>query len=106
MENSIAIGIVFKLLSGIRLTAKQISEDYEISTRTVYRYINHISASGIPLISFSGKNGGIEIDKNFVIDKNFFTPSEVDYLLNILKNQEKTQKNTILIEKIDNFFKK
>ncbi len=106
MENSIAIGIVFRLLNGNRITAKQISEDYEVSVRTVYRYIDQISASGIPLVSFSGKNGGIELDNNYVVSKDFFTFQEAQYLLKILKKQEKSVQNSVLIEKITHFFKK
>lgn len=105
MENDIAIGIIFKLMSGVRLTAKQISLEYEVSPRTVYRYIDHISASGIPLVSFLGKNGGIELDKNYVLDKTFLTSQEADFLINLLKNQKKSQKITILTQKLSIFLK-
>lgn len=104
MVNSIAVGIVFKLLRGRRVTAKELSLDYEVSIRTIYRYLDIIGASGIPLISFSGKNGGVELDKNFKIDDNFLTLQEVKYLLNLLKKQEKTSQNSILIEKFNKIY--
>lgn len=106
MENSIAFGIVLKLMKGRRLTACEIAEDYEVSTRTVYRYIDTLSASGVPLITFNGKNGGIEIDKNFVLTENFITKDETEYLLNLLKNDKKSKKNSILIEKISKIYSK
>lgn len=104
MENSVAIGIVFKLMRGNRLTAKTLAEDFEVSTRTIYRYVDTICASGIPLISINGRNGGIEIDEHFKINDNFLTLDEVKRLLILLKSQEKTAENAVLIEKINKIY--
>lgn len=101
MENSVAIGIVFKLMQGKRVKARELGEYFELSVRTVYRYIDILSASGIPIISFNGKNGGLEIDKSFKLNDNFLTTTETEYLINLLKNQEKNAKNTVLIEKFN-----
>jgi len=38
------------LRSGENITAKQISEKLEMNIRTVYRYIDTISTSGVPII--------------------------------------------------------
>ncbi len=104
MESSVAIGIVFKLMRNNRVKARELSEDFEISIRTVYRYVDILSASGVPIICFSGKNGGMEIDSSFKIDDNFLTLEEVKYLLKLLKSQEKSVKNNILIEKINKIY--
>lgn len=104
MENSVAIGIVFKLMRGKRMTAKELGEIFEVSPRTIYRYVDCLSASGVPIICISGKNGGLEIDKKFVLTDSFLTLEEVQYLLKILKNQEKSKKNQVLIEKINKIY--
>ncbi len=104
MESSVAIGMVFKLMRGKRLTAKELGDDFEVSSRTIYRYVDCLSASGVPIVCISGKNGGLEIDKNFVINDSFLTLEEVQYLLKILKIQEKTPKNQVLIEKINKIY--
>lgn len=101
MENSVAIGIVLKLMRGKRVKAKELSDEFELSVRTIYRYVDTLSASGVPITCFNGKNGGIEIDENFKIDENFLTIDEAQYLINVLKNQEKNAKNSVLIEKIN-----
>ena len=106
MENSIAFGIVLKLMKGKRLTATEIAQEYEISPRTVYRYVDTLCASGVPLITFNGKNGGIEIDNNYVLNQNFLTKDETEYLLNLLKNDKKSIKNCNLIEKIGKIYQK
>ncbi|SHH15110.1 HTH domain-containing protein [Virgibacillus chiguensis] len=52
------LAILWMLRSGKKITAKQISENLEINIRTVYRYIDTISTSGVPIISEPGHNGG------------------------------------------------
>ncbi|BCE03223.1 helix-turn-helix transcriptional regulator [Marinicellulosiphila megalodicopiae] len=44
-------------------TAQYLADRLNISTRSVYRYINELSVSGIPIISQTGK--GYWIDENF-----------------------------------------
>ena len=104
MEMSIAIGMVFKLMRGERVTAKDFADEFEISVRTVYRYIDKISAGGVPLITINGKNGGVEIDKKYKVDANFLTLEEVKYLLKLLKNEKKEAKNQVLAEKINKIY--
>lgn len=104
MEMSIAIGMVFKLMRGERVTARDLADEFEISIRTVYRYIDKISAGGVPLITLNGKNGGVEIDSRYKVDSNFLTLDEVKHLLNLLKNEKKDAKNQILTEKINKIY--
>lgn len=49
-----------------KVTAKQISEKLEINIRTVYRHIDALSASGVPIISDTGHNGGYTLLNNFI----------------------------------------
>jgi len=57
-KNDNMLAILWMLNSGIKVTAKQISEKLEINIRTVYRYIDALCASGVPIISDTGHNGG------------------------------------------------
>ncbi|WP_334308214.1 helix-turn-helix transcriptional regulator, partial [Clostridioides difficile] len=52
------MSILWMLNSDKKITAKQIAEKLEINIRTVYRYIDVLSASGVPIISDTGHNGG------------------------------------------------
>ncbi len=80
MQNFILFGILLTLLKHNFVTAKQLAEQFEISTRTVYRYVDELSLSGVPVYCVKGKNGGIGIMKDYVFDKNFFTCEEKDFL--------------------------
>ncbi|XEC95789.1 helix-turn-helix transcriptional regulator [Paenibacillus tarimensis] len=55
------LSILWLLRSGRRMTAKQLAQELEIHIRTVYRYIDSLCASGVPIISESGPNGGYQI---------------------------------------------
>lgn len=105
MENSIAVGIVLKLMQGQRVSATTLSRDYEVSSRTIYRYIDYLSASGVPIICFNGKNGGYEIDSNYCINNNFLSLKEVNFLKNILEKQNDCLEKTVLLQKINSLEK-
>ncbi|CUB14302.1 HTH domain protein [Bacillus cereus] len=66
------LAILWMLRSGKKITAKQISEKLEMNIRTVYRYIDTISTSGVPIISESGHNGGYTLLNNFIEAPLFF----------------------------------
>lgn len=65
-KNDNMLAILWMLNSGAKLTAKQISEKLEINIRTVYRYIDSLCASGVPIISDTGHNGGYSLLSNFI----------------------------------------
>ncbi|NOU93108.1 WYL domain-containing protein [Paenibacillus sp. LMG 31456] len=65
-KNDNMLAILWMLNSGIKMTAKQISEKLEINIRTVYRYIDALCASGVPIISDTGHNGGYSLLNNFI----------------------------------------
>lgn len=59
------LAILWMLNSRKRVTAKQIAEKLELNIRTVYRYIDSLCASGVPIISDSGHNGGYSLINDF-----------------------------------------
>jgi predicted DNA-binding transcriptional regulator YafY len=65
-KNDNMLAILWMLNSGTKVTAKQISEKLEINIRTVYRYIDSLCASGVPIISDTGHNGGYSLLSNFI----------------------------------------
>ncbi|RDW21945.1 helix-turn-helix transcriptional regulator [Oceanobacillus chungangensis] len=66
------LAVLWMLSSGKKITAKQISEKLEMNIRTVYRYIDTLSTSGVPIISDTGHNGGYTLMNNFIEAPLFF----------------------------------
>ena len=68
--------IVYLLLEKKQITAKELAEHFEVSTRTVYRDVETLSASGIPIYMSKGKGGGISLLPEFVLNKTVITENE------------------------------
>nr|WP_238357649.1 YafY family protein [Cohnella zeiphila] len=73
------------LRSGRKLTAAQLADSLEISVRTVYRYIDALCASGVPVVAESGHDGGIRILESFKETPLFFNSVELRALADAFK---------------------
>lgn len=60
------LAILWMLSSDKKVTAKQISDKLEMNIRTVYRYMDTLSKSGVPIISDTGHNGGYTLLNDFI----------------------------------------
>ncbi len=63
------------------MTAKELSEYFEVSTRTIYRDIELLSELNIPIYMSKGKNGGIFLLENYKFDKSLLTNEEQNQIL-------------------------
>jgi len=93
MKSYVMFGILLALLNKKRCTLKQLAEEFEVSTKTISRHIANLEISGVPIISYAGKGGGIELANTFALDNAFFSQEEQNTLLYLLKSNE------ILIDK-------
>ena len=80
-KNDNMLAILWMLNSGEKMTAKQISQKLEINIRTVYRHIDALCASGVPIISDPGHNGGYSLLNNFIRAPLLFDMEEKKALL-------------------------
>lgn len=75
------LAILWMLNSGEKWTAKQISEKLEVNIRTVYRYIDALCSSGVPIISDAGHHGGYSLLNHFIRAPLLFDMEEKKTLL-------------------------
>ena len=80
------IYILLALLNKRQITAKEIAERFEISTRTVYRDMDTLSLAGIPIYSERGDKGGFYIPDDYKMDSSFFTEEEKQFIINMSQN--------------------
>lgn len=76
--------IVYILMERDRVTAKDLASRFEVSVRTIYRDVETLSASGIPVYMNKGKGGGISLLSDFVLDKALITEQERKEVLSSL----------------------
>jgi predicted DNA-binding transcriptional regulator YafY len=77
--------IIYILLDKNIVTAKELAEKFEVSQRTIYRDIETLSTSGIPVYMSKGKGGGISILSNFVLNKAILTEEEKSEILSSIR---------------------
>lgn len=76
-KNDNLLAILWLLRSRGRMTAPQLAESLETSVRTVYRYIDALCASGVPIVAEAGQAGGYTLSPNFRGAPLFFEPEEL-----------------------------
>ena len=76
MKFEIMTSILFELLSKKCVSAKYLAEKYEVSTRSIYRYIDELDRAGVPLYSVQGKQGGFSLMDTYKLSSTFLTKAE------------------------------
>jgi predicted DNA-binding transcriptional regulator YafY len=100
--------ITLILLNKKSVTAQELAKRFEVSTRTIYRDVDELSAAGIPVFTNKGSGGGISLLDNYAINKAMLTEHERDSLLLALKTLQATKypEIEVMLEKIGAVFKK
>ena len=67
---------VYILIDKKRVTAKEMAERFGVSIRTIYRWLEALSVSGVPVYSMKGRGGGIAISEKFAMDNTVLSEDE------------------------------
>ena len=100
--------ILYILLQKKKVTAKELAEKFEVSTRTIYRDIEALSSANIPIYMSKGKDGGIGILEEYVLNKSILSEEEQNQILFALQSLEKMNGKTEkdVLEKMSTIFNK
>lgn len=88
MKNEIMIRILFMLLARNKVSAAEIAARFEISRRTVYRYIDTLCLANVPILVDRGANGGFYIADSYKLNTVFLTEKEFAMLDEMMKSFE------------------
>lgn len=86
MKESRLFRIIYHLMENGKSTAPELAEKLEVSIRTIYRDIDIISSVGVPIYVTTGRNGGIQIDDSFVLDRLILSDKEKEDIITALKS--------------------
>jgi len=100
--------IVYILMQKRKITAKELAEKFEVSTRTIYRDIETLSAANIPIYASKGKDGGIGLLDEYVLNKTLLSEEEQNQILFALQGMRKVkgQNEKDILEKLSILFNK
>jgi predicted DNA-binding transcriptional regulator YafY len=83
------LGITMELMTKKRVTATELASRFEVSVRTIYRDIDSINQSGIPVVSFSGTDGGFELMSGFFLAKQHFSIDDFSMIYSLLQSADR-----------------
>ncbi len=84
MKYEIMLKILFELMSKKCVKASYLAEKYEVSVRSIHRYINCLEMAGVPIYTLRGNNGGFAIVDTYKFSSTFMTEKEFEQTINTL----------------------
>jgi len=86
MQESRLFRIIYYLVAKGKATAPELAEKFEVSVRTIYRDIDVISSAGVPIYVTTGRNGGIQIADDYIMDRMLLSDKEKEDIMTALKS--------------------
>ncbi len=96
MKFEIMLKILFELLSKRCVKASYLAREYEVSVRSIHRYVNALEMAGVPIYSIRGNNGGFAIVDTYRLNSTFMTESEFTQTINTLSAITESVPNKVL----------
>ncbi len=107
MKNDRLFQIIYILLERQSVTAPELARLLEVSVRTVYRDVEALSLSGVPVYTVQGKGGGISIMPGYTFDKALLTDDDQNQILFAIQSLQAADQNVDgLLKKLGAAFQK
>lgn len=84
MKFQVMVKILFRLLKVRKVSAAVLAKENGVSERSIYRYVEELIVSGVPLDIIRGRNGGICLPDTYRLPENFFSKDELAAAVNAL----------------------
>lgn len=82
------LAITLELMANKRVRASDLAARFEVSVRTIYRDIELINQAGIPVVSYTGADGGFELMDGFFLTKRHFTVQDFAVVYRLIQSVE------------------
>lgn len=105
MQESRLFRIIYYLVEKGKATAPELAEKFEVSVRTIYRDIDVISSAGVPIYVTTGRNGGVQIADDYIMDRLLLSDKEKEDIMTALKSVSVVEnQNTDTLTKLSAIF--
>lgn len=107
MKTRRMLEIIMILLNEGEVKAKDLAEGFNCTTKTIYRDVEYIKESGIPIISELGRNGGFKIGEGVARNNKTLTLKEQHTIIKALKDQNRIPEEQLdeIMTTIEGFFR-
>lgn len=96
MKFEIMLKILFELLSKRCVKASYLAREYDVSIRSIHRYVSALEMAGVPIYSIRGNNGGFAIVDTYRLNSTFMTENEFTQTINALSAITESVPNKVL----------
>lgn len=103
MKSERLLSIMILLANRQQVSAPELAKRYKVSVRTIYRDIETLSASGVPVVTETGRSGGISLLPDFRIDRNVVKPAELGHVLSGLQGLATVLPDPALQESLEKY---
>lgn len=107
MKISRLVEIITVLLNKKTVTASELAERFGVSVRTIYRDIDVLSSSGVPIYTTQGINDGVSLMEDYTVNKAMLSDNDKNsilFALQLLQSTKYPELDTVL-EKLGGLFK-
>lgn len=97
------LGILSVLANTERITIQELATRFEVSKRTIFRDLDTLNQSGVPIVTYSGIGGGVGIIEGYKLSRNILSKKDIKDVftaLNGLMSIEESSSLTNLMAKL------
>lgn len=107
MKNDRLFRLLYLLLERGTMSAPELSRELEVSVRTIYRDVETLSMSAVPIYATAGKRGGISLLPGYTFDTTLLSDEEQNQVLFALQSLQSVDQNLgALLHKLGTSFQK
>lgn len=90
------LGILSVLANTDRITIQELAERFEVSKRTIFRDLDTLNESGVPIVTYSGIGGGVAIIEGYKIKRNILSKTDIKNVFTALNGLMSIDENPSL----------
>ena len=91
------LGILSILVNTDRITIQELAERFEVSKRTIFRDLDTLDKSGIPIVTYSGVGGGVSVVEGYKFKKGIFSRNDIKNIFTALSGLMSINRNDDLV---------
>ena len=90
------LGILSVLANSSRITIQELAERFEVSKRTIFRDLDTLNESGVPIVTYSGIGGGVAVIEGYKLKNNILLRKDIKNVFTALNGLMSIDESTDL----------